>query len=50
MEKPNPKCGLCGEQFNSDQELREHERTVHCAEVREKKQQVPALDEEETVA
>jgi hypothetical protein len=53
MEDPTMTCSMCEELFDSEQELREHQLTVHAAHVTNRKrsrENEPDADEEETAA
>lgn len=50
MKQSNKICTMCGESFNSDKELKDHQRTVHAPEVRQQRSREPELDDEETAA
>lgn len=43
---------MCGEPFSSEEELRDHQRTAHASEMRERRlrEPEPELDDEESVA
>lgn len=53
MEDPTMTCSLCDESFNSEHELRDHQQTVHAAQMtirRRSHESELGADEEETAA
>ncbi|HEX9110617.1 MAG TPA: hypothetical protein VF845_04010 [Terriglobales bacterium] len=53
MEDTMLTCSMCDESFNSEQELRDHQQTVHAAEVRNRigsRENDADEDEQETAA
>jgi hypothetical protein len=53
MEDTTMTCSLCDESFNSERELRNHQQTVHAAEVSSRRRSYdiePEEDEQETAA
>jgi hypothetical protein len=52
MEQFEKTCSMCGELFSSEKELRDHLRTAHASERRDRRSREPEseLDDEESVA
>jgi hypothetical protein len=53
MEEPVIICSRCDEPFSSEHELRNHQQTVHAAELRDRRrsrENEPGEDEQETAA
>ena len=52
MEDTTMTCSICNTSFNSEQELRDHQQTVHAAAVRNLRpnESEPEADEQETAA
>jgi hypothetical protein len=53
MDETTLTCSLCDESFDSEHELRDHQQTVHAAEVRNRRrsrENEPGEDEQETAA
>jgi hypothetical protein len=42
MEQANKICSMCGQSFDSDKELKNHQRNVHAPEVRQRRSASPS--------